>query len=83
MQNKYSRSELREQLTSIKLENVIKLLFYVFIYFYFRLRWVFTAARRLPLVVVSGGYSSLRWLLLLQSTGSRRVGFSSCGTWAQ
>ena len=26
---------------------------------------------------------SLRWLLLLGSTGSRRVGFSSCGTWAQ
>ena len=38
-------------------------------------------------VVVSGGYSSLqclrfslRWLLLLWSTGSRRAGFSSCGT---
>ena len=26
---------------------------------------------------------SLRWLLLLQSTGSRCVGFSSCGTRAQ
>ena len=24
---------------------------------------------------------SLRWLLLLRSTDSRRVGFSSCGTW--
>ena len=42
------------------------------------------------LVVASGGYSSLRcagfslrWLLLLQSTGSRRAGFSSCGTRAQ
>ena len=42
------------------------------------------------LVVVSRGYSSLwcvgfslRWLLLLRSTGSRRVGFSSCGTQAQ
>ena len=23
------------------------------------------------------------WLLLLRSTGSRRVGFSSCGVWAQ
>ena len=39
------------------------------------------------LVAVSRGYSlfrcvgfSLRWLLLLQSTGSRRVGFSSCGS---
>ena len=51
---------------------------------------VFVAARRLSLVVVSGGYSLLRctgfslwWLLLLQSTGSRRVGFSSCSTRAQ
>ena len=26
---------------------------------------------------------SLRWLLLLRSTGSRRIGFSSCSTWAQ
>ena len=26
---------------------------------------------------------SLQWLLLLWSTGSRHVGFSSCGTWAQ
>ena len=41
------------------------------------------------LVGVSGGYSSLRcagfslrWLLLLRSTGSRHAGFSSCGTWA-
>ena len=45
---------------------------------------------RLSLVVASGGYSSLRcagfsllWLLLLRSTGSRHVGFSSCGTRAQ
>ena len=43
----------------------------------------------LSLVAVSGGYSSLRctdfslqWLLLLQSTGSRHAGFSSCGSWA-
>ena len=42
------------------------------------------------LVVESRGYSllwctgfSLRWLLLLWSTGSRRVGFSSCGMWVQ
>ena len=42
------------------------------------------------LVAASGGYSSLRctgfsfwWLLLLQSTGSRCAGFSSCGTRAQ
>ena len=25
---------------------------------------------------------SLRWLLWLRSTGSRHMGFSSCGTWA-
>ena len=42
------------------------------------------------LVAGSGGYSSLRcagfslqWLLLLQSTGSRHMGFNSCGTQAQ
>ena len=57
----------------------------VFIYFW--LRWVFVAARGLSLVAASGGYSSLRcagfslrWLLLLRSTGSRRAGFSSCGS---
>ena len=54
------------------------------------LHWVFVAARGLSLVVASRGYSSLRcagfslrWLLLLRSTGSRLVGFSSCGSWAQ
>ena len=44
--------------------------------------------RRLPLVVASGGFSlSLRWLLLLRSTGSRCAGsvavaheLSSCGS---
>ena len=47
------------------------------------------AAHGLPLVVASGAYSSLRcvgfsfrWLLLLQSTGSRCAGFSSCGAQA-
>ena len=41
----------------------------------------------LSLVAASGGYSSLQcagfslwWLLLLQSMGCRRAGFSSCGT---
>ena len=59
-------------------------------FFYFWLCWVFIAAHGLSLVVASGGYSllpctgfSLRWLLLLQNTGSRHTGFSSCGTWAQ
>ena len=56
-------------------------------FFYFWLCWVFVAARGLSLVAASGGYSSwwcagfsLRWLLLLHSTGSRHAGFSSCGT---
>ena len=62
---------------------------YLFIYFYFWLRWVFVAAHGLSLVAASRVYSSLRcadfslrWLLLLQSMGSRRVSFSSCGSWA-
>ena len=53
----------------------------LFIYFYFWPRWIFVAVRRLSLVAVSGGYSSLRcagfslrWLLLLWSTDSRRTG---------
>ena len=51
------------------------------LFIYFWLRWVFVAARRLSLVAASRGYSSLRcagfslrWLLLLQSTGSRHTG---------
>ena len=62
------------------------LLFLFFIYFFFLwLCWFFVAAGRLSLVVASMSYSSLRWagfslrwLLLLQSTG-----YSSCGVWAQ
>ena len=61
----------------------------VFIYLFW-LCWVFGDAHRLSLVAASGGYSSLRcagfslrWLLLLRSTGCRRAGFSSCGSWAQ
>ena len=55
-------------------------------FFFFWLHWGFVAVHGLSLVVASGGYSllwctgfSLRWPLLLQSTRSRRVGFSSCG----
>ena len=57
---------------------------------YFWLYWVFIAVHGLSLVVVSRGYSllwcegfSLWWLLLLRSTGSKCMGFSSCGMWAQ
>ena len=60
-------------------------LFILFIYFW--LRWVFVAGRGLSLVAASGGCSSLPctgfslwWLLLLWSTGSRRAGFSGCGS---
>ena len=55
--------------------------------FYLQLLWVFFALRRLSLVAGSGSYSSLQLLgfslqglLLLQSTGSRLTGFSSCGS---
>ena len=64
--------------------------FFINLFIYYWLHWVLAAARGLSLVVASGGHSSLRcagfslrWLLLLGSTGSRRPGFSSCGTWAQ
>ena len=60
---------------------------FIYLFIYFWLRWVFVAVRGLSLVAASGVYSSLqcagfslRWLLLLRSTGSRRVGFSSCGS---
>ena len=68
----------------------LKAMIYFILFIYFWLCWVFVAEGGLSLVAVSGGYSSswcmgfsLRWLLLLRSTGSRRAGFSSCGTWAQ
>ena len=64
-------------------KNFINVYMYVFIYLW--LCWVLVAALRLSLVAASRGYSSLwcagfslQWLLLLWSTGSRRVGFSSC-----
>ena len=76
---------------------VVRVLFFNTFYFYFILfiylfclRWVFTAVHGLSLVAASGGYSLLRctgfslwWLLLLWGTGSRRTGFSSCGSRAQ
>ena len=59
---------------------------FIYLFIYFWLCWVFVAAHRLSLVEASGSYSSLwragfslRWLLLLRSTGSRRTGFSSWG----
>ena len=71
----------------VKLLKIVKHCIYLFIYFW--LSWVFIAVCGLSLVAAKRGYSSLqctgfslRWLLLLQSTGSKHVGFSSCGSWA-
>ena len=46
--------------------------------------WAFSSfgEQGLHFVAVPTGFS-LRWLLLLWSMGSRRTGFSSCGTRAQ
>ena len=65
--------------------------FLIFIIYLLIFGWVGSSLLRtgFSLVAASGGYSSLRcacfslrWLLLLGSTGSRCVGFSSCGSWA-
>ena len=65
-------------------------IFKIYLFIYLWLCWVFVAVRGLSLVAVCGASSrlwctgfSLQWLLLLQSTGSRCAGFSSCGTRAQ
>ena len=62
---------------------------YIYLFIYLWLHWVLVAARGLSLVAMSGGHSSLQCTglslqrpLLLQSMGSRRVGFSSWGMWA-
>ena len=59
----------------------------LFIYLFLAALDLCCCARGLSLVVASGEYSllwctgfSLRWLLSLRSTGSRRAGFSSCGS---
>ena len=70
--------------------DVTYIFFNKFIYFIFGCVGSSLLLMGFSLAVASGDYSSLRcvgfslqWLLLLQSTGSRHVGFSSCGTWAQ
>ena len=45
--------------------------------------WAFSSSGERGLLFVACADFSLRWLLLLQITGSRRVGFSSCGMRAQ
>ena len=63
-----------------------KTIIFIFIYFIFGCIGSLLLCAGFSLVVASGGYSllwcvgfSLQWLLLLQSTGSRHMGFSSCG----
>ena len=82
---------------SLLLKVKVRLLFFVFfflinlfiLFIYPWLRWVLTAAHGPSPIAASRGYSllwcagfSLWWPLTLRSTGSRRVGFSSCSTWA-
>ena len=80
-------SKTLRQYTSVVINHSIFFNKFIYLFIYFWLHWVFVTARGLSLVVASGGYSSLWcagfslwWLLLLQSTGSRHTGFSSCGT---
>ena len=69
------------QLSLINLFSTQYSLFLFFKFIYLWLRWVFVAARRLSLVAVSGGYSSLRctgfslrWLLVSEhGLQSRRL----------
>ena len=70
--------------------NNISFFLFSILFIYFWLCWVFVATHGLYLVAASGGYSllwcagfSLRWHLLLWSTGSRCTGFSSCGMQSQ
>ena len=42
----------------------------------------FSSCGELGLLFIAVHGFSLQWRLLLQSTGSRRAGFSSCGSWA-
>ena len=62
---------------------------FFFVKFYFILFLYLAVLSLRSLVAASGGYSlvaGLRllaaWPLLLQSTGSRYMGFRSCGSWA-
>ena len=69
---------------------------FIYLFIYFGLRWVFVAARRLSLVVVSGGFSCCGAQALgarasvavagrLSSCGSRALErrLRNCGSWAQ
>ena len=45
--------------------------------------WAFSSCGDQGLLFVAVCGLLIQWLLFLQSTGSRHVGFSSCGMWAQ
>ena len=88
LRSHYSILTTGKKLNKLKNQQLFFFYFILFICFFWPC-WVFAAARGLSLVAASGGYSllqcvgfSLQWLLLLQSTGSRCVGFSSCSTGA-
>ena len=66
------------------------IVFFSFFFFYFWLSWALAAVRGTSLAAASGDHSmllctgfSLQWPVLLQNTGSRNMGFSSCSTQAQ
>ena len=79
-----SPSSVHDSLPLLLLPFFFLIDFYCFMFTYVWLHWVFTALHGLSLVVVSRGCSLLAayGLLLLQGTGSRDHGLSSCGTWA-
>ena len=56
--------------------------FFWILFIYIWLLCIIIALHRLSLFVMSRGFSLLRWLLLLWSSGFRHTGFSGCGTWA-
>ena len=71
----------------IKNQEIFFLIYFIFIYFLAVLH-LHCCARAFSICSERGYCSlqctgfSLRWLLFLRSTGSRCMGFSSCGTWA-
>ena len=54
---------------------------YLFIYFYFWLRWVFVAVCGLSLVAASRGYSSLQCAGFSHCGGFSRCGARAVGAW--
>ena len=95
MFSKTKKSSGKSGIVLLFLQISVMSFFFLVLFIYFWLHWVFVAACRLSLVVVSGrllsslwcvGFS-LWWLLLLRSTGSRAcasvvvaLGLSSCGS---